>query len=229
VTGRPSRGFAFGAVAVVLIGFLALTSRGNHAAVQPPSAVASSPPPSPQRSFPALPTTRPFVKTCADGLQGTLTPETWRHSLFAGPLAVIWLRPSGDLSPGSLGHHFRGYQPAYYLVVVRQGHAVELSVPLSQQAHVAFLYNSPTASPDTPLQVGDTSVTLRACPGLAQGLNNGTQFIGQVLVGHARCVVLNVRDVATDRLWRLTAPLMGHGCPRALTPIRASTTPPGPF
>ena len=195
----------------------------------PLSASASSPPPSPPRSLPALPVTTPFLKTCADGLEGTLSPQTWRHSLFAGPLAVIWLRPGGDLSPGSIGHHFRGYQPAYYLVVVRQGHEVTLSVPLSQQAHVAFLYNSPVASPDAPLQVGDTSVTLQACPGVSPNLNDGTQFIGQVLVGHARCVVLNVRDGASGRLWRLTAPFVGNGCARALTPIRSGTSAPGPF
>jgi hypothetical protein len=176
-----------------------------------------------------MPTPTPFVLTCADGLGGTLTPQTWRHSLFAGPLAVIWLRRGGDLSPGSIGHHFRGYEPASYLLVVRQGHEVKLSVPSSQQTRVAFLYNSPTDSPDTPLQIGDTSLTLRACPGVSPNLSDGTQFLGQVLVGRARCVVLDVRDVSSNRLWRLTAPFVRDACPRALTPLRTGATPPGPF
>jgi len=222
---RPGRGFAFGLVAVVLIAFLALTARGNRSAVPPSETESASPPP----LVPTLPTATSFVKTCADGLEGSLTPQTWRHSLFAGPLAVIWLRPGGMLSPGSIGHHFRGYEPASYLLVVRQGHEVKLSVPSSQQAHVAFLYNPPDVPPGAPLQIGDTSVTLRACPGVSANLNDGTQFLGQVLVGRGRCVVLNVRDVSSNRLWRLTAPFVGNSCPRALTPLRTRTLPPGPF
>lgn len=213
----------FGLAAVVLIGVLALTA--GRGAVGPPP---PSPAPSPKHAA-IPPSATPFVRTCADGVGGTLSTRTWRHSLVGGPLAVIWLRPGGALSPGSIGHHLRGFDPAYYLVVVRQGRAVTLSVPISRQGHVAFLYDSPTASPDTPIQVGNTSVTLQACPGTSRSWSDGTQFVGQLLVGRARCVVLDVRDVSTQRVWRFTAPFGSSTCRRALTPLRSPTDAPGPF
>ena len=216
------RGFAV--AAVVLIGVLALTA--GHGTGIPPSPAGT---PSAAPRDPATPAAATFVRTCADGMDGTLTAHTWRHSLVGGPLAVIWLRPGGALSPGSIGHHLRGFDPAYYLVVVRQGQQVTLSVPASTQGHVAFLYDSPTASPDAPIEVGNTAVTLRACPGTSTDWRDGTQFVGQLLVGRARCVVLNVRDVSSRRMWRLTAPFGSQACPRTLTPLRPRTHPPGPF
>ena len=170
-----------------------------------------------------------FAQTCADGIGGDLTTRAWRQSLVGGPLAVVWLRPGGELSPGSIGHHLRGFDPVYYLVVVRQGRQVTLSVPMPTQGHVAFLYDSPTASPDAPIQVGNTSVTLQACPGTSTRWRDGTQFLGQLLVGRAKCVVLDARDSSSRRVWRLTAPLGAAACHRTLKPLRSVTGPPGPF
>jgi len=219
----------FGLAAIVLIGVLALTA--GHGAGTSPSPPATSPPLPTPSAAPnvSAPATTTFVRTCADGLGGKLTARTWRHRLVGGPLAVIWLRPGGALSPGSIGHHLRGFDPAYYLVVVRQGRKVTLSVPMSTQGHVAFLYDSPTASPDTPIQVGNTSVTLQACPGTSRSWKDGTQFVGQLLVGRAQCVVLNVRDASSRRVWRLTAPLGSSACLRSLIPLRSRPHPPGPF
>jgi hypothetical protein len=159
-----------------------------------------------------------------------MTSVAWRHTLYGGPMAVVWVRRGGDLSPGSIGHHLRGFEPADYLVVVRQGHEVTLSVPRSQQGHVAFLYNASPPSPDAPIQVGNTSVTLQACPGTSPKWGDGTRFIGQILVGRSTCVVLDVREAATHRAWQLTAPFgSGSRCVRAFRALRSGTSPPGPF
>jgi len=205
---------ALGVLALVLIAVLALTSRGGRPAGTPsprtaPTLSASSLTPFGE----AAPASASFVRTCATSVAGSLDMRGWRPSVHAGPFAVAWLREAGSLLPPALGRRRHGYRAWRYLVVVKQGHDVTISVPIAEQDRVALLYNPAGSGRSLRLEAGDVAVNFRACPGTSTRWKDGTQFNGGLLVGGAHCLVLDVRDATSGRRWHVVAPFGRHTCP----------------
>ena len=198
----------FGVAAVFLIGVLALTA-GRDRSAAPPSAPPSARAPSPAPTPVAVPAATSFTRTCADSVSQSVGAGSWRQSVFAGPLAIVRFRQAAGFLPFALGRQPHGYQPGRYLVAVKQGHKATLSIPASEQAHVALLYNLSTGR-YFQLSAGNVAVNFQACSGSSTSWRRATQFNGGILVDGARCVTLDVRDEATNRRWRITAPF-GRG------------------
>jgi len=213
----------FGVAAVLLIGVLALTAGRGH-----PATPTSSPPPTPTPLPVATPAATPFTRTCAESVARQVSAASWRQSVIAGPLAIVQFRQAAGFLPVVLGRHPHGYQPGRYLVAVKQGHEVTLSIPASEQAHVALLYNL-TSGQYFQLSAGNVAVYFQACSGSATSWRQATRFNGGILVDGARCVTIDVRDEATNHRWRIVAPFGRGTCPTGGARASRESDAPGPF
>jgi hypothetical protein len=151
----------------------------------------------------AAPEEGPFVRRCETSVYGRLDPQKWRrHAVIAGPL-VFWNAPwyarqrASTFAP--LSGSKRRYEGTKFLVLVRPGAVATVTVPRSERATVALLYDPEGEAPLKGYRVedGDTAVTFEACekgetPGTGGRLNEMTQFNGGFVVAGVQCVRLDV-------------------------------------
>ncbi len=196
------RGFRVGICAAVLLS--ACTSSASA-----PGQVSSAPvhrSPSPTTTSPG----NAFVRTCASSVSGVVSERSWRQSVFAGPLAIVWVRPAARAPASQFGKTAQGYPTGKYLVVVKLNHTVTLSVPSSERGRVSLLYDPSAFTPAGPVSAGEHTVTFAACMRQSQEWAAGTQFNGGIIVAGAQCITLQVTDSQHSFERRLRIPF-GEG------------------
>jgi hypothetical protein len=127
-----------------------------------------------------------FVRECGSGVSGD--PNLENASTF-GPLTLVGIREAATLPPRAFRERRGRFQATKLLAVVRGTRDVTVTVPTSERAHVALLYD-PHARANRHgfrFTVGDFQVTFGACP------SREAQYNGGLIATRPGCVRLDIQ------------------------------------
>ena len=133
----------------------------------------------------------PFVRACDSNVYGDLGKDWRDHSAVVGPIAFAGLpfaatAPRSDFTPDN-----QGYRRVKALAVVERGAEVTVSVPPTEQGHIALVYD-PAVFDSGQLADGETAVMFRACAEGEGPWPGPTQFNGGFIVDGPQCATLEV-------------------------------------
>jgi hypothetical protein len=159
-----------------------------------------------------------FVRECGTDVYGDLgSRRRWQpRSILVGPFAFVWIRDAAQ-APRSR-RAYQAQQVAFkILALVKRGHEVTVTVPVSERRHVALGYDPSKWSEPPTVANGERMVTFRACEREGAGSSSwrrATQFNGGILVPRPHCVLLGVRVGERGPVRRIKAAFGKGACRR---------------
>jgi hypothetical protein len=155
-----------------------------------------------------------FVRECASGVRGNLgSRRRWQpRSIRVGPFAFFPIRDAAQAPRQRRSYQAR--QVAFKIIaLVKRGHQVTVTVPVSERSHVALSYDPSKWSRPPTVARGERMVTFWACERKGAGSSSwawATQFNGAIIVPRPHCVVIQVRVGERGPIRRIKAPF-GRG------------------
>src|SRR5438034_1911318 len=124
-----------------------------------------SPPPTPvstsTSSTHSSAATAGYLRDCASSVGGELRSKVIRQVAKAGPLAFVWVRAAERAPAKWFRRRAGGFPSGKYLVLVKNGQQVTVSVPAFEQKTVALLYDPAHFAPFLAVAQGERTVTFR--------------------------------------------------------------------